>query len=102
MKASKRAGGIPWAGLVAGLVAPVLGVIAFYFVQSAEMGGLSPDDYRAMLRDAGILSMILSWSLLANLAVFALAVQFDKWRVAQGVVWATLLYGVVIIALKLS
>lgn len=91
----------PLTGIVLGIIAPVAGVILYYFVQSAEMNGLAVDEYRQMLADKGILSMILSWSLLVNLAVFAVFNRVDFLRAAQGIVISTLLYGMLIIYLKM-
>ena len=91
----------PALGVLIGIIAPLLGCFVYYFVQSAEMHGLAVDTYMDMLKEKKILSMILSWSLLANLAVFSLFNRFDKLRLAQGVVMATLLYGILIIYLKL-
>lgn len=88
-------------GMLTGILAPFLGLVVFYFVQSAEMNGLEVDEYMDMLSNQNILSMILSWSLLANLACFALLNKLEMLRAAQGVVFSTLLYGMVIIYLKM-
>ncbi|MCP4121045.1 MAG: hypothetical protein GY751_04770 [Bacteroidetes bacterium] len=91
----------PVIGVIIGMVAPLFGCFIYYFVQSAEMHGLEVSTYMEMLKDNKILSMILSWSLLVNLLFFSLFNRFDKVRLAQGIVWATILYGVLIIYLKL-
>jgi hypothetical protein len=88
-------------GMLLGAAAPLAGVFVFYFVQSAEMHGITVAEYQVMLGDKRILSMILSWSLLANLAVFAIFNRLDLLRSAQGVVFSTLLYGMLIIYLKM-
>lgn len=88
-------------GMIGGLAAPVLGVFIYYFVQSVEMGGLSVSDYRLMLAKPNILSMILSWCLLVNLGLFVLADRLSMAEAARGVIGATMVYGLVIIILKL-
>jgi hypothetical protein len=65
------------------------------------MHGLTISDYIRMLQNKNILSMILSWTLLANLAVFAVFNRMDLLRAAQGVVISTMLYGILIIYLKM-
>jgi len=92
----------PVFGVLLGIIAPLLGCVIYYYVQSAEMNGLEVSMYMEMLSRPKILSMILSWSLLVNLAIFSLFNRFDLLRLAQGVVWATILYGILIIYLKLS
>ena len=91
----------PILGILLGLLAPLLGVIVFYFVQSAEMHGLTIEVYLEMMGSKRIMSMILSWSLLANLAVFAMFNRIDFLRTAQGVVISTILYGILIVYLKI-
>ncbi len=90
------------AGILVGLLAPLLGCVVFYYVQSAEMNGLAVEEYLKMLRIPKILGMILTWSLLANLVVFSIANRVDWLRLSQGIVYATLLYGIFIIYLKIA
>ncbi len=92
----------PWVGLVAGLLAPIIGFLVYgsiyvnmirphldlpYFVQEIF---LNTRRYQAP---------IISLSLIANLPLFFLFDRFDRHKSMRGVITATFLYGIVVVVL---
>jgi hypothetical protein len=87
-------------GLVMGIVAPLLGILAFKF---SKLGPLSiKDAIQYMLIEPGfkMLTVALSLSLLLNAVLFTLYINNHKDKTAKGIFVTTLVYGLIILSIK--
>lgn len=86
-------------GLVLGLVGPLLGLVAVYFVQYS---GISFSDFlSSFFHETKMLTAIGSLSLLANVILFTIYVNTHRDYTARGIFIVTLIYGLGILLLKL-
>ncbi len=87
-------------GLVIGLIAPMLGLLLFkiYKFQTISFA----DTLRYMVQEQGYrtLSVALSVSLLANALLFTAYINSRKDQTAKGIFATTVIYGVIILAIK--
>lgn len=86
-------------GFIPGLIAPTLIVLGFY------LSKFSASTFSSFLRVAvneKMMSPLLSLSVLINLGLFYLLLKYEKLMSARGVILATLLYGIAIVALKFA
>lgn len=86
-------------GIVAGLFAPFLGIVAFYFwkASSAEFF----DFLDVVMHSSTLLTAMISFALLANAAAFTLALNTRKDKIAKGIFIMTLILAVPAIIYKL-
>ena len=85
-------------GLLIGIAAPIFAFIV-YVAYSAE----NPDPIR-MLNDVILINKlphVISLSLLVNLVIFFMNIQMKKDNQARGILFATILYGFIIVYLKI-
>ncbi len=90
------------AGLIAGLLVPVLGFFAYGWIHTTLIRphlDLSFFIHDLFLGTRRFQAPILSLSLIANLAVFFLFDRRAMHRAMRGVITATFIYGVVIVVL---
>ena len=85
-------------GLFIGITAPIFAFIVYvaYFTEN-------PDPMR-MFNDVILINKlphVISLSLLVNLVIFFMNIQMNKDNQARGVLLATILYGVIIVYLKI-
>ena len=86
-------------GLVLGLIGPVLGLIIIYFIQYSAF---SFGDFLSMFFNTNrMITAIGSLSLLANVILFTLYVNTHRDLTARGIFIITLIYGIVILVLKI-
>lgn len=87
-------------GLVLGLFAPVLGLMAFKFTKFAMFS--FEETFRFMLMESGYrtLSVALSLSLLLNAALFTYYINTHRDNTAKGIFVTTLVYGLIILSIK--
>lgn len=86
-------------GLIVGLVIPVLMSLLLY--SSLYTGEKSYWDFLSELVFMGSIGKLLSVSVLPNLIVFFIAINRERLLVARGIVTATMLYAIVVMALKI-
>ncbi len=84
-------------GLLPGLLFPLLAFGFFYLLQMKTM---SVEHYLRSIRDPFLLSKILSFGCIINLAVFFLFISRDYYNAARGVIAATILYAIPTIIAK--
>ena len=84
-------------GLLSGLVAPFIGLFIYYLISFHYM---SLRSFINRITELGLLSGVISLSLIANLVVFFFFIRLKADRSAYGVIGATLIYGMVIVYLK--
>ena len=84
-------------GLLSGLVAPFIGLFVYYLISFNYM---SLRSFITRITELGLLSGVISLSLIANLVVFFWFIRSKADKSAFGVIGATFLYGMVIVYLK--
>ena len=86
-------------GLIIGLIAPLLGIIGFYFWK------FSSESFIDFLKFLGyqkkILTSAVTFSLLANAIMFTIYINSRKDQTAKGIFIVTCIYAVFAIVLKL-
>ena len=80
-------------GLILGFVAPVFGMLLYYFVQFRNLATLS-EFIHIILVQRTLLTALVSVSLVANAAVFTYYINKRKDQTAKGIFIATCIYGV--------
>lgn len=87
-------------GLIMGLVAPLLGILAFKFTKLTPLS--IGDAIQYMLVEPGykILTVALSLSLLLNALLFTIYINSHKDKTAKGIFVTTLIYGLLILSIK--
>jgi hypothetical protein len=84
-------------GLAAGLVVPVLTILALYLVRFGDLG--LHTFLQAMITQ-NVLSPVLSLCVIPNLLVFFIFIWTDMLYLARGVLMATVIFAVVVAAVK--
>lgn len=85
-------------GLILGIISPVIGWIAYYFIQFRLFSFQEYID--VMLRQKSLLTAMLSLALLANALVFTLYTNSKKDKTARGVFISTCLYAILVLLIK--
>lgn len=85
-------------GLILGILSPVIGWIAYYFIQFRLFSFQEYID--VMLRQKSLLTAMLSLALLANALVFTLYTNSKKDKTARGVFFSTCLYAILVLLIK--
>jgi len=86
-----------WIGLAAGIIIPAIALTCYYF---ARYSNLSLVDFIKVYKNLGILTHIISLSVLPNLLVFYLFIHKNLLKSARGVVLATLLFTFVVLCIR--
>lgn len=85
-------------GLVLGLLGPLLGLLFIYFVRfRSNPFGVFLDEF---FSNNTLITSIGSLALLANVILFTIYVNTRRDRTAKGIFLVTLIYGIVILVLK--
>ena len=83
------------AGFVPGLIVPVIAAYLFYLSQNSAMRFSEFSHFIAYIFKYHLATKVLSVALIANLSIFFLFLQTNRYKSARGVILATLLYAVV-------
>jgi len=86
-----------WIGLAAGLIIPEIALTCYYFVRYSN---LSLIDFFKVYKNLGILTHIISLSVLPDLLVFFLFIRKNLLKSARGVLLATLLFTFVVLCIR--
>lgn len=87
-----------WLGVIIGLVVPV---VAFFIYYQIEYSYHSFNRFLELLKFGQILMSIISLSVMANLPAFFIAIWKEKDLTARGILGVTLIFGLIIMILKL-
>jgi hypothetical protein len=88
-------------GIVLGLIAPILGMIIYYFVSFYKLGASLSDFLYLMFTNKKLLTGISSISLVANAIVFTLYFNAHRDKTVKGIFVATLTYAVAVLLYKM-
>jgi hypothetical protein len=97
MRFRQRFNNIP-AGVVSGLIIPVIAFLIFFLV---TRHGLTFALYLRKIADAGNITEIMSVSVFANIIIFLLFNRFDMLRASKGVLGITIVWAFVVFGIKL-
>jgi hypothetical protein len=84
-------------GFFPALLLPLLAFVFFYLLQIQQM---SFEVYLQTVKTPSMLSKILSFGCIINLAVFFIFISRDYYNAARGVIAATVLYGIPVVIAK--
>ncbi len=80
------------AGFIPGLIVPVIAAYLFYLAQNSAMRFSEFSHFIVYIFKYHLASKVMSVALVANLAVFFLFLQTNRYKSSRGVIAATLLY----------
>jgi hypothetical protein len=86
-------------GLILGLLAPVLGLIVYYFIKFRYYSFM--DFLRFFLQEKAMITAVGSLCLLANVALFTFYINSRRDQTAKGIFIVTLVYGIGMLLLKI-
>ena len=86
-------------GLLLGFIAPIVGLLIYYFVQFRTVTSI-PGFFYYVVTERALLTAVISVLLVANAGVFTWYVNTRKDRTAKGVFISTCIYGVVALIWK--
>ena len=86
-----------WIGIICGILAPSIGILIFVLTNYSEQ---TLHQFVNTTIEGKILSPLLSLYAVINLGLFYLFLHFDRLYSARGVIFSTILYGVLIVILK--
>lgn len=85
-------------GLVLGLLAPLLGMLGFYFYKFRRLSFAEFIQYLGIERH--LLTAMISFSLLANAIIFTVYINAQKDKTARGIFIITIIYAITALLLK--
>ena len=89
-----------WMGLVMGIIAPMLGILAFKFTKFSMFSMKETLQFMFLEPGYRTLTAALSMSLLLNAAIFTLYINSRKDQTAKGIFITTLVYGLGVLIIK--
>lgn len=87
------------AGVIIGLLAPFIGIAAFYFWKASSAAFL--DFLDVVMHSSTLLTAMISFALLANAVVFTVALNTRKDKMARGIFAMTLILALPAIVYKI-
>jgi len=86
-------------GIIIGLLAPLIGIFAFYFWKASSAA--FPDFLDVVFHSSTLLTAMISFALLGNAIVFTIALNTKNDRMARGIFVMTLILAVPAIIYKI-
>ena len=86
-------------GIVLGFFAPLLGLIAFYFIKFKSLTFLEFLQLLSIYQT--LLTSVISLSLITNAVIFTLYINQQKDKTARGLFIATCIYAIILLSIKL-
>ena len=86
-----------WIGVCSGILAPSIGIVIFFLTSYSN---ITLSEFINITIEGKILSPLLSLYAVINLGIFYLFLQFDRLYSARGVIFSTIVYGILIVILK--
>lgn len=89
-------------GIIAGFIAPILGLIIYYFLvfYTKNVGFMEFLGY--MKRYKTLLTGVSSISLIANAVLFTIYINSRRDNTAKGIFVATIVYGIAVLLVKMT
>ncbi|MEP6845406.1 MAG: hypothetical protein ABI861_05360 [Panacibacter sp.] len=86
-------------GIFIGILAPFIGIVAFYFWKASSAEFLNFLD--VVIHSSSLLTAMISFAMLANAAAFTLALNTRKDKIAKGIFAVTLILAIPAIIYKI-
>jgi hypothetical protein len=86
-----------WIGIIAGLIAPVIGFFIFYLLKYNYM---TLSAFIRFVINGNVYTQVMSLCVIANLPVFFAFIQYNLYNSAKGVILTTILYTIINFILK--
>jgi hypothetical protein len=87
-------------GIILGFLAPVLGLVIYYFVVLQQLNVTFMGFLTLMKENKSLLTGVSSISLMANAVLFTIYINNRRDRTAKGIFLATLIYGIGVLLVK--
>ena len=87
-------------GIILGFLAPVLGLVIYYFVVLQRLNVTFMGFLTLMKENKSLLTGVSSISLMANAVLFTIYINNRRDRTAKGIFLATLIYGIGVLLVK--
>jgi arginine/ornithine N-succinyltransferase beta subunit len=87
-----------WYGIVLGIVAPIIGLLGFYFFKFKALTFTEYLQFISVWKT--LFTSIISVSLVGSAALFTLFINYRKDKTARGIFICTLIYAIVTISVK--
>jgi len=87
-----------WLGIILGFLAPILGVVGFYFYKFSSARFIEFLEF--MLAWKSLFTSVISLSLIANAAIFTIYINTHKDKTARGIFITTCIYAIICIVVK--
>ena|SRR5688572_4242653 len=87
-------------GFVLGFVAPLLGIVIYYFVVFYKLNVRFVEYLELFKNNKSLLTGVSSISLIANAIVFTIYINSGRDKTAKGIFLATLIYGIGVLLVK--
>ena len=88
-------------GIMLGFLAPIVGMITYYFISFYTRDVRFSEFLMFMKTNKALLTGVSSISLVANAVIFTIFINTHKDKTAKGIFIATLIYGIVVLLIKL-
>ena len=85
-------------GIIAGILLPIITALIMYLVAK---GDPSPGEWLRKISDAGIVSKVITLSVIPNVFIFLIFNHFDMLRASRGVLGTTIAWAVLVFGEKL-
>ncbi len=86
-----------WIGMILGIIIPLIALTCYYFARYSD---LSLIDFVKVYKNLGILTHIISLSVLPNLLLFFLFVRQEFLKSARGTLLATFLFTFIVLIIR--
>jgi hypothetical protein len=86
-------------GLLLGFLLPIIVFVIIYFLRFPSYG--FGDFFQTFLNESRLITFFSAWCLVANIAIFTLFINTNKYQTAKGIFAVTILYGLGFLLLKL-
>lgn len=87
-------------GVILGFLAPVLGLVIYYFIVFYKLNVSFIDFLDVMKENKSVLTGVSSISLMANAVLFTVYINSRRDKTAKGIFLATLIYGIAVLVIK--
>ena|SRR5687767_2669563 len=87
-------------GIALGFIAPVIGILAYYFVVYYPINATFGDFLGTLKENTGALTGITSGCLLANAIVFTIYINNLRDKTAKGIFLSTVIYAIGVLVVK--
>ena len=86
-------------GLLLGFLLPLIVFVVIYFIKfsSYEFGNF----FQTFLEESRLITFFSAWCLVANIALFTLYINTNRYKTARGVFFVTIAYGLGFLLLKI-